>query len=165
MAGKKRGRPKGSKNKVQPGQIILSIEPVKKKVSPLKGRPTGRKLPAALAARKWKKGYAPNPKGINQTTKAREKGVGLDRITKAMTIRLGAKCDVPGLDDLTWAEAIAAALTRVATDAANRNIVNAAKELRESTEGKTPDNVNLNATLNQSEGEEAQNLLLGKLTK
>ena len=31
MAGKKRGRPKGSKNKVQPGQIILSVEPVKKK--------------------------------------------------------------------------------------------------------------------------------------
>ena len=128
------GRPLNSKTRPK-GDLILSIIPVPKKVNPRKGKPSPTsKLTPEMEKRKWKPGFAPNPTGKNgkQST-----GEGL--ISKAYKINLTESCDLPGMEQLTWAEAIAYGMAR----AAARGETTAAKELRETTEGATPKNIRI----------------------
>lgn len=78
----------------------------------------------------WKKGQSGNPKG-------KPKGTGEKVLSKAYVVRLEEKCDLAGLEHLTWAEAISLGLSR----AAARGETGAAKEIREATEGKLPEHL------------------------
>jgi hypothetical protein len=78
----------------------------------------------------WKKGQSGNPTG-------RPKGAGAKLISQAYVIRLEEKCELPGLEDLTWAEAIALGMAKSAA----RGDTPAAKEIRETTEGKLPEHL------------------------
>ena len=80
-------------------------------------------------------------------------------MSDAYRVQLSDQCPLPGFEGMTWAEVIAVG---IATNAATGD-VQCAKEMREVTEGKTPETVNLNATVNADTAMEAREKLAGKL--
>jgi Family of unknown function (DUF5681) len=100
----------------------------------------------------WKKGQSGNPSG-------RAKGTGTKLIGEAYTIRLKDSCMLPGLEDLTWAEAIALGMCM----AAAKGETSAAREVRETTEGRIPQTLNLEGAIDYNAGKTAKERLLQKL--
>jgi hypothetical protein len=113
--------------------LEVTALPPKKRTAWNKGKPSGRPLPDALKATKWKPGQSGNPSGRPK------KSTDAKRLSDAYRIQLQEQCTAEGLEHLTWAEAIAVGMAQ----AAARGETTAAKELRETTEGKTPENIRI----------------------
>ena len=95
----------------------------------------------------------------NPNSLGRPKGRPSVLLSDAYRVQLSDPCPLPGFEGMTWAEVIARG---IATNAATGD-VQCAKEMREVTEGKTPETVNLNATVNADTAMEAREKLAGKL--
>ncbi len=68
---------------------------------------------------------------------------------------------LPGLEDLTWAEAIALGMCM----AAAKGETSAAREVRETTEGRIPQTMNIGGTIDYAAGKSAKERLLQMLGK
>jgi hypothetical protein len=68
-------------------------------------------------------------------------------------------CMLPGFEDLTWAEAIALGMCM----AAARGETSAAREVRETTEGRIPEVMNIGGTIDYDAGKSAKEMLLQQL--
>ena len=100
----------------------------------------------------FKKGRSGNPK-------VRPKDAGTKLIRQAYSVRLTDTCTLPGLEKLTWAEAIAVGLCR----AAARGDTHAARELRETTEDRILERLNATPDIDYDAGKSAKELLMQQL--
>ena len=100
----------------------------------------------------FKTGQSGNPKG-------RPQGTGAKLIRQAYSVRLTDICTLPGLENVTWVEAIALGLCR----AAARGDITAARELRETTEGRVQERLNSAAGTDYDAGRSAKEMLLAQL--
>lgn len=130
---------------------VLAPKPRKKKVMP-----EGKKFEKGNKYA-YKPGQSGNPSG-------RPRGTGQSKLSKAYDVVLGQK--VPkeilalyGVEDMTWAEVIARGM---ASKAATGDTP-AAKEIREVTEGRLPESVNMTGSIDYTAGQGAKELLLGKI--
>lgn len=136
---------------------VLPEEPKVNKPGRVRGRPFEKGNPNA-----WKPGQSGNPTGKNIP-----RGSGVTVISKAYNVRLSQL--VPpevaaamGYDPehpLTWAEAMAAGMIERAVT----HDTTAAKEVREVTEGKLPERIDLAGQIDYTAGQDAKARLLGKL--
>ena len=120
-------------------KVKLLIEPERKKKRWKRGPSDPRNLvhPPGVVPKgcvPYKPGKSGNPLGSYGKTKTQSV---TKLIGKAYRMRLGDICELPGCEGLTWAEAIAKGIIEVAA----HGDVSAAREVRETTEGKTPDKV------------------------
>ena len=149
-------RPKPAKKAVvvvertdDPGTVLVNgkavnVMPTRRKRSPQ----SIEKFAKAGEPYRWKPGTSPNPQG-----RPKKKSV---LISEAVKFRL---TQVEPTTGLTYAELIGNAVTEVAADTSNRNIVAAVKEVREMSEGLLPQDLNINAKM----AGDAKNILFEKL--
>ncbi len=141
----------------------------KRQRDPSKARTPKGVIPPQLAGMQWKKGQSgnQNPKtgrsyaAYRNSCVERKDTLGLGVLSKAYKQHLTEQCILPGLEHLTWAEAVAYGIANAAVGGE----VPAAKELREATEGKLPENLNVNAELSGALAIGAKQKLLGKLKR
>ena len=136
---------KGEKYNRQRHVITVDVDPKPK--AKRRGGPGARRdtLFQAGNPHTWKKGQRGNPSG-------RAKGTGTKLISEAYTIRLKDSCMLPGLEDLTWAEAIALGMCMTAS----KGDTSAAREVRETTEGRIPQTMNIGGTIDYAAGKSAK---------
>lgn len=146
------------------GEFTIKLAPVEKKLKKkIVRNPKGNPDVPAFKERKWVKGQTGNPKGIN----AWNKYPAVKAISKAYEIQLGEQ--IPdklkkafGLkpsEDCTWARAIAMGMS----EAASQGDTPAAKEMREVTEGRLPENISLIGKIDYNAGQTAKEQLMSKL--
>jgi hypothetical protein len=141
------------KKKVAVVKLDLTEE-VPRKVYEGRGQPFKKGNPYT-----FKPGQSGNPTGIqgrNITVISKAYVTMLsNKVPAAMARQLGFDPDHP----VTWAEALAAGML-------NRAVTHdtpAAKEIREVTEGKLPESLNLDGKIDYTAGAEAKDILAGKL--
>lgn len=124
------------KKPLSPNKVTLMIAPTP---PPKKGKPRGKSF-AKGNEHAFKPGQSGNPKGRPPIT-GHERAIthSSKKISEAYAIYLEQRCGLEGYEHLTWGEAIAHGMMRVAVG----GDVQAAKELRESTEGKIADKMQL----------------------